>query len=292
MAAVAVVGAGWFTAPHSPDKGLPSTCDPRKFRAAEVDLRVQVAVAGLDYPRITSDVRITMPRAVPGAESLLAGSAGAHGRTAFACLLGRERSPFEVRDSPSGVVLRDGVVVVTHRSTTDVAHRATTDIEHQSTAWADFTSIEKIDTTGRPWRLAVDASACGSPPGRSRCSPRTGGCPHRNRGQSAKLDGSELQWPRSVPAASRDGATGLPGRVRRTAPGHTHHRHRAGHRPDAQALHLGRVLAVGADLLPGRTVARPRASGPGASFESAPARRARQAVRPLPHLVVLRAPRR
>ncbi|MFE2750519.1 DUF6185 family protein [Actinosynnema sp. NPDC059335] len=283
MAVVAVVGAGWFAAPGGPDRGLPSTCDPGTFRGAEVDLRVRVAVAGLDYPRITSDVRITVPRTVPGTESLLAGSASGHGRTAFACLLGPDRSPFEVRDSPPGVVLRDGAVVVTHRSTTDVVH--------QSTAWADFTSVE-VDTTGRPWRLAVD-----SPAGlRFAAWEVTLTAPHGwlsapRPWQSAELDGSELRWPRSVPAASRDGAMTASSDYRVVS---------AELRPDTRSTVTTRAadrvhkpFAWGAYWLSALAfclvvrwhVRAPR--GPAASFESVSARRARRAVRPLPYLVVL-----
>ncbi|WP_033443419.1 DUF6185 family protein [Saccharothrix sp. NRRL B-16314] len=283
MTAVAVIGAGWFAAPHGPDEGRPSACDPGTFREAEVDLRVQVAVAGLDYPRITSDVRITVPRAVPGVENLLAGTESESGRTAFACLLGPDRSPSEVRNSPPAVVIGEGVVVITHRSTTDVVH--------QSTAWADFTSVQ-VDTTGRPWRLAVDSpiglrfaawEVTLIAPDRWLSAPR----PWR----SAESDGTQLQWPRSVPTASRDGAltTSLEYRVVS-----------AELRPDARSTTTARATdrmhkpftwgvywlsALIFCLVVRWHVRAPR--GPAASFESVSARRARRAVRPLPYLVVI-----
>ncbi|RDI25429.1 DUF6185 family protein [Lentzea flaviverrucosa] len=193
-------GVSWFATTPNPSIPQNLKCDNGTFRQAKVTARVQLDVAGLDYPRVTSDLEITVPRSTPGSEFLLTGPSSETGRAAFACLLGDSRSPLEVRQSPPKVVTRDGAVVVTQHSYADVLNT--------NVVWADLARID-VDTSGQPWLLTIDAPwglrfaqwdvTLGAPEGWL-----SGPWPSN----PVEVSTTQLRWPSSVPAASRDGKTG------------------------------------------------------------------------------------
>ncbi|UOX88780.1 DUF6185 family protein [Amycolatopsis sp. FBCC-B4732] len=194
----AVGGALWFSLPHGPTAAQPPRCDDGTFRQATVTARVKLEVDGLAYPRMTSDLEISVPRNAPAAEFLLSRPDGASGQAAFSCLLGYSRDESEVREAPPTVVTNNGALVVTQHTYVDLVST--------SEAWADFTQI-KINTTGDlPWALTMYSpeglryakwDVTLTAPARWLSTPQPV--------QSAELGGEQLHWPPFTPAASRDG---------------------------------------------------------------------------------------
>lgn len=149
MASAAVGGASWFAAQPDQARAQIRPCDDGTFRQAKVTTRIQIDVAGLAYPRITSDLEVSVPRGTDGADLLLASPSSDTGRAALACLLGDDRSPLEVRKSPQKVAMRDGSAVVTQHSYADVVNAGE--------VWADLARI-RVRSNDQPWLLTVHSS--------------------------------------------------------------------------------------------------------------------------------------
>lgn len=283
MGAAAVAGAFWFSLPSGPAGTQPPACDEGTFRQATVVARIQVDVEKLDYPRITSDLEISVPRGTPGAELLLSNSDVATGRAAFSCVLGGSRNELEVRKAPPMVVTRDGAIVVTQHSYVDVVN--TSDV------WADFAHIEINTTDRRPWVLTVY-----SPWGlryaewNVTLTAPAGWLATPQPSRPAELAGTQLHWPSSAPTASRNGNLNAPLDYRVVS---------AELRPDARSAvsaaatdRRHKPFVWGAYWLSALVFAlfvrwALRAPRGQAQFESSASRRARRAARFLPYLVVM-----
>lgn len=281
--AAAVAGAFWFSLPSGPAGTQPPACDDGTFRQATVVSRIQVDVEKLEYPRITSDLEISVPRDTLGAELLLSNPDAAAGRAAFSCVLGKNRSELEVREAPPMVVTRDGAIVVTQRSYVDVVN--TSDV------WVDFAHIEVNTSNGLPWVLTVYSPwglryaewnvTLAAPAGWL-------ATPYPSR--RAELVGAQLHWPNSAPTASRNGNLNAPLDYRVVS---------AELRPDTRSAvsaaatdRRHKPFAWGAYWLSALVFAlfvrwALRAPRGQVQFESSASRRARRAARSLPYLIVM-----
>ncbi|MFD6073262.1 DUF6185 family protein, partial [Amycolatopsis lurida] len=198
MGAAAVGGAFWFSLPHGPTQTEPPRCKENTFHQATVAARIKLEVEGLDYPRLSSHLVISVPRNTPGAELLLSRSDSVSGRAAFSCLLGENRHEMEIRKEPPTVSTRDGAVIVTQHTYTDLVNT--------DNVWADRTQVEVGTASDLPWTLTMR-----SPWGLRfatwdvTVTAPAGWLSTPHPVHSAELSDTQLHWPLATPVASRNG---------------------------------------------------------------------------------------
>lgn len=139
-----VVGTLLWNASDNP-KSSPVQCQLEPVTGATVHAEIKVAVDGLTYPRVSTDLVTQIPISAPGSERLLLHEDDPLRQSAFACLFHADKAFHEMRvDAPK--VVRVGDVI-------EVSDHVHVDILGPGEFWAGTTEVWADVST--PWHLTV-----------------------------------------------------------------------------------------------------------------------------------------
>ncbi len=126
-------------------RGPVEVCRPDSSGSTSADLKVDVAVDGLAYPRATVALVVRIPETTPGAEHLLAPEGDPLRKTAMHCLLSTKGWLDEIRPAPPRVTRSGGYVELTDRVYTDLFYAAS----------ENAVGAVTVEASGTPWALVV-----------------------------------------------------------------------------------------------------------------------------------------
>ncbi|CRK59288.1 hypothetical protein [Alloactinosynnema sp. L-07] len=128
---------------------------PMPVSGVRVDVRVQLAAGGLDFPRLSADTVVRVPRRTAVAAAVTSAQDDPAFRQRVACLLGVDRAWTEIRDGGVRVAVEGDWVTVRERAYVDVVDTGSGTRPRE--VWAGLTRLS-LPSDG-PWRLSVTSPA-------------------------------------------------------------------------------------------------------------------------------------
>jgi hypothetical protein len=192
--------------PNKGGQAAQPDCAYDNFRTATVSVDVRIAASDLNYPRLSTEMRVRIPLTTPGVDNLALGADEEPYRQVMACVLGRYRPGDEVRDHGPQVRMADGMVEVVHSGQTDVARPEVVDPQfvRLNNAWVPVVTSEVtsvVPSDDAPWYIEIFP-----PAGLRRAtwnvtiSAPDGWLSSPRPWQSAKQQPTEIQWRNIIPA--------------------------------------------------------------------------------------------